>query len=119
MPTTVSKAQLDGALRKAAAVWVQPEGHPSRLVWAVWPNRPPYAGSLLLAVGGTDQQVPGLADGVSVNVVVAAPGSRRRLAEITCTAQRIDPDEPTTAALAAARRNAAPAWAQVYRLPLL
>jgi len=116
----VSKVQLDGALRKAAAVWVQPAGNPSRLVWALWPTRAPYAGSLLVATGGTDQQVPGLSDGAQVSVVIAAPGSRsRRLAEFSCTAQRIEPDEATTTALAAVRRNAPPGWEQVFRLPLL
>ncbi len=115
----VSKPQLDAALRKAAAVWVQPAGNPSRLVWALWPSRAPYAGSLLVATGGTDQQVPGLVDGAQVSVVIAAPGSRSRLAEFSCTAQRVEPDEATTAALTVARRNAPPGWEQVYRLPLL
>lgn len=118
-PQPVAKPHLDAALRKAAAVWVQPAGNPSRLVWALWPTRAPYAGSLLVATGGTDQQVPGLSDGAQVTVVVAAPGSRSRLAEFSCTAQRIEPDDATITAVTAARRNAPPGWEQVYRLPLL
>lgn len=116
---TATRAQLDGALRKAAAVWVQPAGYPSRLVWAVWPARGPYAGGLLVPTGGSDQQVAGLVAGAQVSVVVATPGSRCRLAEIGCTAECITPDAATTAALAAARRNSAPGWEQVHRLPLL
>lgn len=116
---TVTRAQLDGALRKAAAVWVQPRWHPTRLVWALWPSRGPYAGSLLVATGGTEQQVAGLVDDAQVSVVIAAAGSRSRLGHVVCTAQRIDPDEATSTALAMARRNAAPDWTQVYRLPLL
>ena len=116
---TATKAQLDAVLRKAAAVWVQPQRYPSRLVWALWPARPPWWGSLLVATGGTDQQVAGLADGAQVSVVIAAAEGRSRLAELACTAQLIAPDDATTTALAAARRNAPPDWEQVYRLPLL
>ena len=116
---TVTKAQLDTVLRKSAAVWVEPHGCPSRLVWAVWPSRPPHVGSLLVATGGTDQQVGGLVDGAQCRVVIAAANSRSRLAEFDCTAQLVDPDDATIAALTAARRNATPGWEQVYRLPLL
>ncbi len=116
---SVGKADLDAVLRKAAAVWVAPLGYPSRLVWAVWPSRGPYAGSLLVAVGGTDQQVDGLSDGTAVAVVIAAANRRSRLAEIATTAELIEPDEAAATALVAARRNAAPGWEQVYRLPLL
>lgn len=119
MTLSASKAQLDGALRKAAAVWVQPDGYPSRLVWALWPSRPPHAGSLLVAVGGAEQLVPGLVDGAQTTVVIATTGSRSRLAEIHCTARLVVPDEATTTALATARRNAPPAWEQVFALPLL
>lgn len=115
----VTKPQLDAALRKAAAVWLQPAGHPSRLVWALWPQRPPLAGQLLVACGGTEQQVAGLVDGATVGVVVARPGTRSVLADISTTAHLLEPDVATVTALAAARRNAEPGWAQVYRLPLL
>ncbi|WP_127782283.1 hypothetical protein [Rhodococcus sp. X156] len=118
MTATVSKPQLDAALRKAAAVWVQPQGHPSRLVWGVWFARPPLAGSLLVATGGTEQQVPGLVDGAEVQVVVAAPGSRSRLAEISCTARRIEPDAAAATALRTARRNGAAHWHEVFQLQL-
>jgi len=116
---TATKAQLDAVLRKAAAVWVQPQRYPSRLVWALWPARPPWSGSLLVATGGTDQQVAGLADGAQVSVVIAAADGRSRLAEFTCTAQLIAADDATTIALGAARRNAQPGWERVYQLPLL
>lgn len=113
------KAQLDAALRKAASAWVQPDGHPSRLVWALWAPRGPLAGSLLVATGGTEQEVPGLVDGAAVTVVVARPGTRSRLASVRTVASLVSPDEVTTAALAAARRNAAPGWSTVLALPLL
>jgi len=116
---TAGKAQLDAVLRKAAAVWVQPIGFPSRLIWALWPSRAPYAGSLLVATGGTDQDVEGLSDGASCTVVIAAADSRSRLAEIDCVAHLVEPDEATTVALTAARRNARPNWATVYRLRLV
>ena len=116
---TATKAQLDAVLRKAAAVWVTPHGYPSRLVWAVWPSRPPHHGSLLVATGGTDQRVEGLIDGAQCRVVIAAANSRSRLAEIDSTAHLVEPDEATIASLTAARRNATPGWEHVYRLPLL
>lgn len=118
-PAAARKAQLDTALRKAAVVWVQPDGHPSRLVWALWPPRGPFAGSLLVATGGTDQEVDGLIDGAAVTVVVARPGSRSRLVTVPTTATRVTPDEATAAALAATRRNAPPGWTAVHALPLL
>lgn len=100
-------------------MWVQPDGYPSRLVWALWPSRGPLAGSLLVAIGGIEQEVPGLVDGAAVTVVVARSGSRSRLASLRTVATVVTPDEVTTTALAAARRNAAPGWATVLALPLL
>ncbi len=114
-----SRQSLDAALRKAAAVWVQPDGHASRLVWALWSPRPPHAGHLLVACGGSDQTVPGLVHGAGVTVVVARSGTRTALTVVSGTAKLILPDAPTVAALAAARRNAEPGWAHVFTLPLL
>lgn len=99
-------------------MWVQPAGYPSRLVWALWPSRGPLSGSLLVATGGTEQEVPGLVDGAVVTVVVARPGTRSRLTTVTTTATVVDPDEATLAALAAARRNAPPGWTTVLALAL-
>jgi hypothetical protein len=113
------RSQLDAALRKSAAVWVQPEHHPSRLVWALWPSRGSLTGSLLVATGGTEQEVPGLVDGATVTVVVARPGTRSRLATVTTTAVATTPDEATRTALAAARRNGAPGWTAVHALALV
>jgi hypothetical protein len=112
------RSELDAALRKAASVWVQPDGYPSRLVWALWPSRGPLSGSLLVATGGTEQEVPGLVDGAVVTVVVARPGTRSRLTTVTTTATVVEPDETTMAALAAARRNAPPGWTTVLALAL-
>jgi len=115
----VSKQQLDSALRKAAAVWVAPEGHRARLVWALWPGSGPYAGHLLVACGGTDQQVAGLVDGAHVTVVVARAGTRSALLTVQSTAVLVSLDAPSAAAMAAARRNAEPGWAQIYAMHLL
>lgn len=104
---------LDNALRKAAAVWVRPEGHGSRLVWALWRD-----GAVLVAVGGTEQDVPGLADGVACTVTVRSPTTRSHLVDARVTARRARPDAETDAALRAARLNGRPAWAEVYRLEL-
>ena len=122
MPGAPTKPALDAALRKAAAVWLTPPGHDARLVWAVWPTRPVTGlapGSLLVACGGTEQQVPGLVDGAAVLVTVAKPGSRSQLAAIPTVATLLEADKAVTAALRAARRNAAPGWTQVFALALL
>lgn len=113
------RAELDAALRKAASVWVQPEGHPSRLVWALWPPRGPLSGSLLVATGGAEQEVPGLVDGATVVVVVARPGTRSRLTTATTTARVVTLDDATRTALVAARRNGPPRWTTVHALDLL
>ena len=120
--TPGTKQDLDGALRKAAAVWLRTPGHPDLLVWALWPTRALGAlpaGCLVVACGGTDQHVPGLLDGAAVTVTVARPGSRTTLAEIDTVARLCGPDEQVAAALVAARRNAGAGWTEVFALPLL
>ena len=102
---------LDNALRKAAAVWIRPDGHEPRLVWALWRD-----GALLVAVGGTEQQAPGLADGVTCTVTVRSPTTHSHLVDARATAHRTEPDGDAAAALKAARLNARPQWAAVYRL---
>ncbi|GAA3459683.1 hypothetical protein ACFFSW_10600 [Saccharothrix longispora] len=102
---------LDAALRKAAAVWVRPDGHDARLVWALWRD-----GVVLVAVGGSEQVVPGLADGVACTLTVRSPTTRSHLVDVPVTARRVDPDDDTAGALRAARLNTTPAWDEVFRL---
>ncbi|MEU7528835.1 hypothetical protein AB0A74_24095 [Saccharothrix sp. NPDC042600] len=102
---------LDNALRKAAAVWVAPDGHPARLVWALWRDE-----SVLVAVGGTEQEVPGLADGVACVLTVRSPSTHSHLVDVPVTARLVAVDDETAAALRAARLNTTPAWESVYRL---
>jgi hypothetical protein len=102
---------LDAALRKAGAVWVSPKGYPARLVWTVWRD-----GSLWVAVGQEEQQVPGLADAVTCTVTLRSPSTHSHLADVPVVAHLVQPDEATTAALEAARLNAPPRWTEVYRL---
>ncbi|WP_245950263.1 hypothetical protein [Saccharothrix carnea] len=102
---------LDNALRKAAAVWIRPDGHEPRLVWALWRD-----GTLLVAVGGTEQEVPGLADDVTCTVTVRSPTTHSHLVDASATARLTEPDDDTAAALRAARLNSEPRWESVYRL---
>ncbi|GAA3871225.1 hypothetical protein GCM10022243_40700 [Saccharothrix violaceirubra] len=101
---------LDNALRKAAALWVRPAGHPPRLVWALWRD-----GAVHVAVGGTGQVVPGLADGVDCTLTVRSPTTHSHLVDVTATARLVDPDDDTAAALRSARLNGRPDWDSVYR----
>ncbi|WP_235921744.1 hypothetical protein [Lentzea tibetensis] len=102
---------LDAALRKAAAIWVAVPGHPPKLVWALWRQN-----TIWLAVGGTEQEVPGLADGVAVRVTVRSPSTHSHLLETPATARLTEPDEETALALRTARLNTTPQWESVYRL---
>lgn len=102
---------LDNALRKAAAVWVAPDGHGPRLVWALWRE-----GTVLVAVGGTEQEVPGLVDGARCVLTVRSPSTHSHLADVTTTARLAEVDEETAAALRSARLNTTPQWESVYRL---
>ncbi|MBB5807745.1 hypothetical protein F4560_007513 [Saccharothrix ecbatanensis] len=102
---------LDNALRKAAAIWVEPSGHEPRLVWALWRD-----GAVLVAVGGTEQVVPGLADGVACTVTVRSPTTHSHLVDAPATAHLAEPDDDTAKALKAARLNTRPEWESVYRL---
>lgn len=111
-------AALEAALRKSAVAWLTPAGHPTRLVWAVFSPRGTAPGTLYVACGGTEQRVVGLADGATVDVVVARPGTRSALTTLRCTATLVEDDATVTAALTTARRNTRPEWAQVYALDL-
>ncbi|NUT51199.1 MAG: hypothetical protein HOV94_28430 [Saccharothrix sp.] len=102
---------LDNALRKATAVWIRPDGHEPRLVWALWRD-----GAVLVAVGGTEQRVPGLADGVACTVTVRSPTTHSHLVDAAATARLVEPDDEERAALRAARLNARPEWDSVFRL---
>ena len=101
---------LDNALRKAAAVWITAGGRP-RLVWALWRD-----GALWVAVGGDEQQVSGLRDGVTCTITVRSPTTHSHLADVSATATLVQPEKEVTDALRAARLNAEPAWTEVYRL---
>jgi hypothetical protein len=103
---------LDAALRKAAALWVAVPGRRGRLVWALWRD-----GSAWVAVGG-DQEIPGLTDGHSVTITVRSPTTHSFLLETPATANLVEPDEGTVAALRAARLNGRATWTEVYRLDL-
>ncbi|QUF07973.1 hypothetical protein KCV87_16565 [Actinosynnema pretiosum subsp. pretiosum] len=102
---------LDNALRKAAAIWVAPEGHPAKLVWALWRD-----GAALVVTGGTEQRVDGLADGVACTVTVRSPSTHSHLLTATATARLVTPDEDTALALRTARLNADPEWESAHRL---
>ncbi len=103
---------MDAALRKAAALWVVVPPNRGRLVWSLWRD-----GSVWVAVGG-DQEVPGLADGTAVTIVLRSPTTHSFLLEAPATASLVVPDEETAAALRAARLNGPAAWTGVYRLEL-
>lgn len=102
---------LTRALRKAAAVWVAPEGHAPRLTWTVW-----RGGALWIATGGSEPDLPGLADGVTCTVTVRSPTTHSHLVEFTARGHETDPDADTRAAMRAARRNGPDAWDRVHRL---
>ncbi|WP_210408246.1 hypothetical protein [Allokutzneria sp. NRRL B-24872] len=107
---------LDAALRKAAAVWVRPEGHPPRLVWALWRD-----GAVWLATGPAEQEVPGLAGATSAVLTVRSPSTHSHLVDVPVTVEEVEPDEAVAAALATTRLNrpslsAPPAWTRVHRL---
>ncbi|CCH28221.1 hypothetical protein BN6_08920 [Saccharothrix espanaensis DSM 44229] len=104
---------LDNALRKAAAVWVAPAGHDARLVWALWRDD-----TVLVAVGGSEQRVPGLSDGVTCTLTVRSPSTHSHLVTVSATARLITPDDETSTALRTARLNTTPVWDSVYRLEL-
>ncbi|MBW4719290.1 hypothetical protein KZQ38_19040 [Saccharothrix sp. SC076] len=102
---------LDNALRKAAAVWVSAGGGPARLVWALWRDD-----ALLVAVGGGEQEVPGLSDGVACTLTVRSPSTHSHLLTAPAVARLVVPDEDTSAALRGARLNGEARWESVYRL---
>lgn len=102
---------LDAALRKAAAVWITSPGHEPRLVHAHWRDD-----ALWVITGGSEQQVPGLADQAQVTVTVRSPSTHSHLIDAEAVAHLAEPDDETTQALKTARLNTEPDWEAVYRL---
>lgn len=102
---------LDAALRKAAAVWITSPGHEPRLVHAHW-----RADALWVITGGSEQEVPGLADQAQVTVTVRSPSTHSHLIDAQAVAHLTEPDDETTQALKTARLNTEPEWEAVYRL---
>lgn len=104
---------MDAALRKAATVWIALPQRRGLLVWALWRD-----GAVWVAIGG-DQEVPGLADGQEVTVILRSPTTHTFLLEAPAVAHEVEPDDDTVAALNAARLNGTPTWTEVYRLDLV
>ncbi|MET8761175.1 hypothetical protein [Lentzea sp. NPDC004782] len=102
---------LDAALRKAAAVWITSPGHEPRLVHAHWRDD-----ALWVITGGTEQEVPGLAEGAEVTVTVRSPSTHSHLIDAQAVARLTEPDEETAQALKTARLNTKPEWEAVYCL---
>lgn len=102
---------LDAALRKAAAVWIAPQGRRARLVWAVWRD-----GAFWLAAGDGEPEVPGLTDGVACVVTVRSPSTHSHLVDVPAVARVVEPAPEVLAALAAARLNAELRCARVFRV---
>jgi hypothetical protein len=104
---------LDAALRKAAAVWITVPGEKPRLVWALWRQN-----AVWLVVGGTEQTVPGLSDGVACTLTVRSPSTHSHLLDAPVVAHLETPDDETALALRTARLNTKPEWESVYRLEI-
>ncbi|KAA2264108.1 hypothetical protein F0L68_08715 [Solihabitans fulvus] len=101
---------MDTALRKAAAVWVAVPGQRARLAWTAW------RGGVLWLAAGSDQDVPGLTDGVSCTVTLRSPTTHSHLLDVAVTARLTEPDEETATALRGARLNGVAVLDAVYRL---
>jgi hypothetical protein len=87
-PTTVPPARpalslpdaalVEEACKKSGLIWVAVPGARDRAVWHVW-HEPDGRGAVYVVVGGGEQELPGLADGMTVRVTVRSKDKGGRL----------------------------------------
>jgi hypothetical protein len=94
---------VEEALRKSSALWLSLPAGP-RIAWYVWLD-----GAACLVHEGIEQQLPGLADGGEVQMLVRSKDKGSLLVTVTAAVEPIEPGDDrwpaTVAALHAHRQN--------------
>lgn len=105
--TEQEMALIAEAAKKAGLLWVTPPGGRPQAAWHVWQDD-----AFLLVGEGLEQPLPGLADGMTVEISLASKDNRARLVTFTAAVTELRPTGgsradwlPAAAALHASRLN--------------
>jgi hypothetical protein len=111
-------ALIEEACKKSGLIWVAVPGSRDRAVWHVWQEQD-GEGAAYVVVGGEEQQLPGLVDGLTVRVTVRSKDKGGRLVSWPGRVARVSPGTAEWAAvvpsLHAKRLNAHDGEAQPHR----
>jgi hypothetical protein len=111
-------ALVEEACKKSGLIWVAVPGSRDRVAWHVW-HEHEGQGAVYVVTGGGEQELPGLADGITVRVTARSKDKRGRLVSWPGLVAKIAPDSPEWAAvvpaLHAKRLNARDGEAQPER----
>ncbi|MBS2963651.1 hypothetical protein KGA66_11370 [Actinocrinis puniceicyclus] len=100
-PSTLSvpdAALVEEACKKSGLIWIAVPGARDRAAWHVW-HEQDGQGAVYVVVGGGEQSLPGLADGITVRVTVRSKDKGGRLASWPGLVSRITPDGEEWAAV--------------------
>lgn len=116
--TVPDAALIEEACKKSGLIWVAVPGARDRAAWHVWQDHGGQ-GAVYVVVGGGEQSLPGLADGLTVRVTVRSKDKGGRLVAWPGLVARITPGSEEWAAvvptLHAKRLNAQDGEAQPER----
>jgi hypothetical protein len=112
-------ALIEEACKKSGLIWVAVPRARDRAAWHVWHEREGGQGAVYVVVGGGEQEIPGLADGITVRVTVRSKDKGGRLVTWPGRVTRVPPGSAEWAevipALHAKRLNAHDGEAQPER----
>jgi hypothetical protein len=86
-------ALVEEACKKSGLIWVAVPGSRDRMAWHVW-HEHDGRGAVYIVVGGGEQALPGLADGITVRVTVRSKDKGGRLVAWPGRVSRIAPGSP-------------------------
>lgn len=111
-------ALIEEACKKSGLIWVAVSGLRDRAAWHVW-HEQDGRGAVYVVIGGGEQSLPGLADGITVRVTVRSKDKGGRLVSWPGVVARVVPGSEEWAAvvptLHAKRLNARDGEAQPER----
>lgn len=89
-PSVPDAALVEEACKKSGLIWVAVPGARDRAAWHVW-HEHEGRGAVYIVVGGDEQVLPGLADGLTVRVTVRSKDKGGRLVAWPGLVARITP----------------------------
>lgn len=82
-------ALVAAAAKKSSVIWVSVDGAPARALWQV-----PSEGSMLVVTGGSEQELPELADASSAAVTIRSKENGASIVVTEVSVEHLVPDSP-------------------------